>query len=526
MVRVSDAIQKGVPFESTDHKGCSLGGWMGSFRTKNSIINTALSALHEPHVQFHEAVGQAMNHLHRNNTTAAQNTYMQQIMPLAQTIQRQLEIINNEVAEAVRISDDMEKLLMGEGEEKLSEVNAYMSQINTINENEARATVEDGSSTIAYSNILIIVAILLGLAIAAFLGTIITRSIISGINRGVAFAERISQGDLSADVDEELIEKKDEIGKLARALQKMGNQLQNIIGNVLGSAENIASSSSQISSTSQQMSQGASEQASSAEEVSSSMEQMVANIQQNTDNAMQTEKIANQAVEAIKKGSSSTETAAKSMKDIAGKISIIGDIAYQTNMLALNAAVEAARAGEHGKGFAVVAEEVRKLAERSQVAADEIDVLSEQGIKISDEASEQLSVIVPEIEKTAKLVQEIAASSMEQNSGADQVNSAVQQLNTVIQQNAAASEEMASSSEELSGQAEQTKEVVAFFKVDKSRIASMKRNTKTAHKQNHGSNGRTAEPQNGKEPKQAESSSGNGVDIKMDTVSDDDFEGY
>jgi methyl-accepting chemotaxis protein len=214
------------------------------------------------------------------------------------------------------------------------------------------------------------------------------------------------------------------------------------------------------------MSQGASEQASSAEEVSSSMEQMAANIQQNTENAQQTEKIALRASDGINRVNDASDQTLKYMQEIADKVSIIGEIARQTNILALNAAVEAARAGEHGKGFAVVAAEVRKLAERSQVSAVEIDSLTKNSVRATEESGKLLAAIAPEISKTAKLVQEIAAASIEQNSGADQVNNAIQQLNQVTQQNAASSEEMATSSEELAGQAQQLLEMISFFKID------------------------------------------------------------
>lgn len=332
----------------------------------------------------------------------------------------------------------------------------------------SRNSVEMDNSLSA-SSITVITGLIIAIVIALFFAVFITRSIVAGIAKGISFAGNIADGDLTVKVDDEMTSRGDEIGQLARSLQKMAEQLRDIIGDILSGADNIAAASQEMSGTSQQMSQGASEQASSAEEVSSSMEEMVANIQQNTDNALQTEKIALQAASGIRKSTESAGTAVITMKEIAKKISIIGDIADQTNMLALNAAVEAARAGEHGKGFAVVAEEVRKLAERSLIAAEEIDMLSEKGVTVSEEASVQLAAIVPEIEKTARLVQEIAAASMEQNSGADQVNNAIQQLNQVIQQNAAASEEMASSSEELSGQAEQMKEVVSFFTIEDER---------------------------------------------------------
>ena len=216
------------------------------------------------------------------------------------------------------------------------------------------------------------------------------------------------------------------------------------------------------------------------------MEEMSANIQQNTDNAQETEKISLSATEKVKEGYKSAAISVNAMKEIAEKISIINDIAFQTNILALNAAVEAARAGEHGKGFAVVAAEVRKLAERSKIAADQIDQLSKNGVEISQKAGKQLEEVVPEIEKTAKLVQEITAASFEQNSGSNQINNAIQQLNQITQQNAAASEEMATSSEELAGQAEQLKNIISFFKL--SGLSSVKRRENEIHETNHNQN--------------------------------------
>jgi methyl-accepting chemotaxis protein len=321
-------------------------------------------------------------------------------------------------------------------------------------------------ASLANSSFIVVIGLIIAIIIALGFAFIITRSIVAGITRGVGLAQVIADGDLTQNVEDEYIQRKDEIGMLAKALQNMTDKLKEVISSVVSGSDNIASASQQMSSTAQEMSQGGTEQASSAEEVSSSMEEMAANIQQNTDNARETEKIAKQAESGILDSSKASEQAVGAMRDIAEKISIIGEISRQTNILALNAAVEAARAGEHGKGFAVVAAEVRKLAERSQVAAAEIDKLSKFGVRISEEAGQKLSVIVPEIQKTARLVQEISAASIEQSSGAEQVNSAIQQLNQVTQQNAAASEEMATSSEELASQADQLLEMVSYFKLD------------------------------------------------------------
>jgi methyl-accepting chemotaxis protein len=281
-----------------------------------------------------------------------------------------------------------------------------------------------------------------------------------GLEKKAQLAEAIAGGDLTVDV--QLASEKDQLGK---ALQAMTDVLNNVIQEVTIASGNVASGSQALASASQEMSQGATEQSASAEEASSSIEEMTANIRQNTDNAMQTEKIAVQSAQEAEQGGAAVAATVSAMKEIANKIVIIEEIARQTNLLALNAAIEAARAGEHGKGFAVVAAEVRKLAERSQTAAGEINSLSVSSVEVAETAGKMLDSIVPGIQKTSELVQEIAAASREQDAGAEQINSSIQQLDKVIQQNAAATEEMASTSEELTSQSDQLKEMMAFFKV-------------------------------------------------------------
>jgi methyl-accepting chemotaxis protein len=281
-------------------------------------------------------------------------------------------------------------------------------------------------------------------------------------------AEEIASGNLTVKVKERSSE-----DKLMQAMSKMVNGLTEIVTNIQGVVQQVMGGSEEQSASAEQLSQGATEQAASAEEVSSSMEQMTSNIKQNADNALQTEKIAIKSAEDARRGGQAVSETVSAMKQIAGKISIIEEIARQTNLLALNAAIEAARAGEHGKGFAVVASEVRKLAERSQTAAGEISDLSTTSVDVAEKAGEMLLRIVPDIQKTADLVQEISSACNEQNSGAEQINKAIQQLDQVIQQNASASEQMASTSEELLSQAEQLQSIISFFRTnnaDKPRV--------------------------------------------------------
>jgi methyl-accepting chemotaxis protein len=303
------------------------------------------------------------------------------------------------------------------------------------------------------------VALLIAVAMAFWIAMTISR----GLSRANIVVRDVSEGDLTKLAE---ITTRDEIGELLGNVNLMIERLRGVVGDALSASDNVSAGSQELSSASEQISQGATEQAASAEEASASMEEMASNIKQNADNAAQTEKIARQSSKDAEASGEAVSRAVTAMRTIAEKISIVQEIARQTDLLALNAAVEAARAGEHGKGFAVVASEVRKLAERSQTAASEISAMSGDTVKAAQDAGEMLNRLVPDIRKTAELVSEISAACREQDIGASQINEAIQQLDKVTQQNAGASEEMSATSEELAAQAEELQASIAFFKVD------------------------------------------------------------
>ncbi|MGZ2485239.1 methyl-accepting chemotaxis protein [Rhizobium pisi] len=342
-------------------------------------------------------------------------------------------------------------------------IDSTLSEILAL-EKQRMKTADDGAQTQYETTRTMMVAVAaVALVIAALTAFWIAGTISKGLNRANTVVREVSEGDLTKMAE---ITGHDEIGELLGNVNIMIERLRGVVADALSAAENVSSGSQQLSASSEQVSQGATEQAASAEEASASMEEMAANIKQNADNAAQTEKIARQSAKDAEASGEAVTRAVDAMRTIAQKISIVQEIARQTDLLALNAAVEAARAGEHGKGFAVVASEVRKLAERSQSAAAEISSMSSDTVKAAADAGEMLGRLVPDIRKTAELVSEISAACREQDIGASQINEAIQQLDKVTQQNAGASEQMSATSEELASQAEELQTSIAFFKVD------------------------------------------------------------
>ncbi len=388
--------------------------------------------------------------------------YNSKLYPVLKSTLDSINVVENDYFRAIH---DYNKALKSYEEETKNVFNAIRTHFGNIlkdvNYENKKLDKKMVKITHFYASLTLFITVL-AFIFGIGLSLLILLPILSSIKKGVDFSEGLQNGDLTIDMDPD---GKDEIGELALSLKKIGERLRDIISNVKISIDDVSENSKRLLENAEKLAQGATEQASSVQEASSAVEEMVSNIAQNADNAMQTEKIAMKSAQDAREGKKAVDETVKAMKEIAEKISVIEEIARQTNLLALNAAIEAARAGDAGKGFAVVAAEVRKLAERSQAAAAEINEVSANSVVIAEKSGQMLDTILPDIEKTAELVQEISAASNEQRTGAEQINIAIQQLDQVIQQNAAAAQELSSMAEALSSSAEELSREIAFFKL-------------------------------------------------------------
>ncbi len=472
MQSVKHIVLNGVPVDrinvQKDSQECKLGLWLHSDRVKeigeqHPEFKHLVELLRIPHNRLHPMVSVLENYYRSGDLQGGKAYYLNKIEPIAnEVIARLDEIIDwndkkmngTNAAKKIFSTTTLKQLdIVGK---KLTGINALFSEQIKKKEAVINKNSENGLVMVTMSSVVVII-------ISIFFAFVITKGLVNPILKSVAFTQKIAEGDLTASID---IDQKDEIGELVCSMTSMKDKLKAVISDVVEGADNIARGSSQVSNASQQLSQSASEQASSIEEVASTMEEITVNTSQNTANANKTSKMAMSAQGSILNAGKMSEETLHANKQISQKISIVSDIAVQTNILALNAAVEAARAGENGRGFAVVASEVRKLAERSKTAAEEIVFLASESFELADANGKSMKDILPQVDETTSLINQISSASMEQTHGANQVNEALQQLSSIIQQNAAASEELASSSEEMSSQAEQLKALANFFKVN------------------------------------------------------------
>jgi len=457
----------GNPFTGgDDYTTCNFGLWLASLRTTNSEINGILSQMNQFHRPFHEAVSSIRNSLNQGNRALAQNIFTTQMIPAA----RQTFELFDQLLAIARNVDSLyiaqNSLAMGLAVQRQAAAITILDELIEFTEHEVDQATQQAGQLTSQMQVIVTLGMIIGVAFGLVFGITLAMGIIKPVAAGLIFAKAMASGDLTLGLD---INQKDEIGQLASALKDMAQQISGVVQEVQSSADSVSQGSNEMSFSAQQVSEGATGQATSTEEVSSSMEEMGANIRQNAENAIQTNNISQKVAHSAEEGGQAVTQTVAAMKEIAQKISIIEEIASNTNLLALNAAIEAARAGESGRGFAVVASEVRKLAERSQKAAGEISDLSRRSVSVAEKAGDLITGIIPDIRKTAELVQEISVASREQDSGAGQINTALSQLDQVIQQNASFSEEMAATAVGLASQAGQLQQAVSFFKVEQIR---------------------------------------------------------
>ncbi|MCU4173686.1 methyl-accepting chemotaxis protein [Carboxylicivirga sp. N1Y90] len=469
MLQVEEAIlsKKSQIGVQMDHTKCGLGSWLDLPNTqellqKDEVLSEKFNDILRPHERLHQSARSLNRMVAAGDYVGAQNYYMNNTAGAADQVLGILNELIERNQEQLKGTQAANGVFFGQTLVQLDTIGKLFNHSIDISEasilSESKM-VSKARSTSVLTIVILLLSLVAGVGLAMFLSGFLVRQ----LRKGVVFAQTIAKGDLSQKLD---INQEDEIGELASALNLMVDEVSNLLQEIKRSSNALAGASTQMNTTSQDISTGANEQASSTEEVSASMEEMTASIAQNKQYSEQAEQVTLIMADSIKEGNVASTESERLMKLIVEKVDMVTGIAQQTNILALNAAVEAARAGEQGRGFAVVATEVRKLAERSKVVADEIASLISEGVSGAEKAGGKLKEAIGQIDKTVQMVQEISSSSKEQTIGAQQINHAIEQLNQVTQSNAAASEELASSSTEMKQGADQLNDMVGRFKLN------------------------------------------------------------
>ncbi|MDP8246416.1 MAG: methyl-accepting chemotaxis protein [Candidatus Hinthialibacter antarcticus] len=456
-----------------DPHQCAFGKWLYSaevetLKQQDPAFAAAVTQVYEPHTKLHESAAVIQEMLTNGKRSEAAAYYMANTETGAS---QTLSAIDNILAWHAQSVDGLNQARQIYAQETTTSLNEVHELLNKVRSTVADNVMTDAAmlSLAGSTRLQVIGFSIVAVVVAIILALVISRGIVKPLLVNINFAEQIASGDLTHVLE---VDRKDELGTLSCSLNDMSTRLRDLMVNIRMASEQVSASAEQLSGSSQELANSTTEQAASLEETSSAVEELTSSIQSNAENAQKTNRNAsNSALEAEKGGVAVSETV-QAMKTIAEKITVINDISDQTNLLALNAAIEAARAGEMGKGFAVVAVEVRKLAERSQLAAKEIGELATTSVGKAENAGKVIQTVVPAIQDAARLVQEIDAACGEQSNGAMQIRQAIEQLNAVTQQNSAASEEAASASEELNAQALQLQDMIAYFRVNESELAS------------------------------------------------------
>ena len=459
---VGNMLQTEMEFDGGDDAAASLlGKWLASYSSTNDQIMQAVKAINKPLQDFFTAIRKSKEFIRQGDVDSASYIYEEEMLPNAQKLTAQFALIAEQADEAEKLYDTMNDLVLNQGVRVQDHVSDLIARLVGLNTKEGNHEVDLAADDAEKSSTTTLVGIGIGFLVALFFGVALSRSIIIPLFKGVDFAEEVARGNLNTTLD---IDQKDEIGKLARALQHMANTLQDVFGSVNSVAEQIGLESQDMMHSTDKMSHGSTEQNSFIDNIATSMNAMLAKIDQNAQNTDKTSIMALDVAQDAVDGGVAVAQTAEAMKTIAEKITIIQDISRHTNILALNAAIEAARAGEHGKGFAVVASEVRKLAERSAVAAAEIEDLSSSSVQLAEKAGEMLNVIVPNIQETATLIKEITAAGLEQREEARMVNQAIEDLEGIIQSSGSTITQLAATASDFSTQAQELQRLMAFFK--------------------------------------------------------------